>query len=218
MGFKQRSVCYILLGCMVVQPITSCTWREIGCATGGAAAMAAALALLHSKDKYTNTEKTLLISCATAVGCIIGSELVGGTAEYISIKRAEYRAEAEQITRNMEHIQESMDEMDEQLVWLEQQSNQLESASKQVKKLGVGKDMMAKKLKEAAHKRTQDVNAVEKNMKAVKSDLSYMAANTSNLQEKEKIKRKIAEIDKRILATQRVRNNILSASASVSYT
>lgn len=217
MILSRKSIGYITLACAGWVPFSSCTWRQAGCAAGGIAAMTAAMALLHSTKSFSDGEKAALIACATAVGCILGSELIGGTAEYISIKRAEYRAEAEQLRSNIAHIQESMSEMDNQLAWLENQASNLKSAANQVNGLTVGQDMMKAEFKKAVNKRIQDTKTIETNLTAARNDAQFLLSQTTDHEQKELIEQQIIEINKRIAATRQVRDSILEADASITY-
>ena len=147
----------------------------------------------------------------------MGSELAGRTEEYISLKRAEYRAEAEQLRSDIQHIENSIEDIDSQLSWINNQANELKTAADKVKALPVGREYMAGELKKAVSKRIADVDLLEKNLKTAKADTQFLSSVSNDESQKKKLQQQIRELDKRIAETRKVRNNILATNAAIAY-
>lgn len=169
------------------------------------------------KSEMTNAEKAALTACATGIGCLLGSELAGQAEEYVSIKRAEYRAEIAQLEEDIHHIEKSISDADSQLAWMDSQSKELTTHAENVKNLPVGKEYMASELKKAAKKRETDIDFVEKNLLAAKADTQFLQTVATDQEQKKKLEEDLQALEERLSATRTVRDNILAANASVEY-
>lgn len=223
--FKKSLRCFLFTG-LIIGNLQSCSWREFGCAAGSIAGQIGAQAWIHQYNKEREREhkptisganQQAIIACATALGCIIGSELVGCTAEYVSIKRAEYQAEAEQLAKDIERLDKAMSDTDNQLAWMNGQASELKKQASNVKKLPVGREYMAGELQKAVVKRKADVETIQKNLRVAREDAAFLRSVSTDQAQKQALQQKIKEIDERIATTRQVRDNILAANASVSY-
>ncbi len=161
--------------------------------------------------------EALLVGCAGAIGCLLGSELAGRTEEYVAIKREEYRAEAAQLAADIEHIEESMEDVDGQLAWMNSQANELKTQAAKVKTLSAGREYMAGELKKATTKRKEDIKLIESNLKAARDDARFLSKVSEDAEQKKKLQQQVRELDKRIAETRKVKEKILAADVAVSY-
>ncbi len=198
----------------------------MGCITGTALATAGVSLWINEynedrrekgKSEMSDEAEALLVSCAGAIGCLLGSELAGRTEEYVAIKREEYRAEAAQLAADIEHIEESMEDVDGQLAWMNSQANELKTQAAKVKTLSAGREYMAGELKKATTKRKEDIKLIESNLKAARDDARFLSKVSEDAEQKKKLQQQVRELDKRIAETRKVKEKILAADVAVSY-
>ncbi len=205
---------YVVLGGVALTGATSCTWRQVGCAAGAAAASAATYALLG--DHVSDGEKAAYTAIAGVLGCMIGSELAGVTEEYVSLKREEYRNEAEYLKAQNALTQEVIDESASEIAWLEDQAATLEEQLKEGKSLS-NSSLLKSQFKEAASKRQNDVALVESNLNKARKDTYVALKKASDAQEKAALQTQIKELDAQIVKTKAVKRRFLAAGNEIRY-
>lgn len=212
--------------CLLVSLSCSCTWRQVGCASGAALAYAGTSALLDQDEKnriekgkktLSKEEKALIIGSATALGCMIGSEIAGGIEVYVAKKREEYKNEAAFLEAHIAGLKQSVRKADQELAWLDQQALQLQEEAQKIRQLPALRQEMAARLKTAAEKRKSDAGKLQTYLKDARADARKAYASSSDAKLKGELKKKIAELDERLVRTRQVTNNILAAGSRVAY-
>ncbi len=169
-------------GSVLLSGLVSCTWREVGCATGASLAYVGATALLKNYPKLSDTEKAAILAVASSIGCVLGSEIAGGIENYVEKKREEYRTEAEYLQAHIDDMQSDGKDIDAEIAWLQNQTNKLEQEKKNLNKLPAMRTEMNSKMKEAANKRVTDAKRVEKYVSDAKADAEKAYRTTSDVE------------------------------------
>lgn len=206
--------------------ITSCTWRQIGETGGGIGGFVLALAWINGENEsrkekglrpLTDEEEQQIAAVATALGLALGAELGEAMGEYVAKKREEYRTETEYLNAQINGVNKSIRKADAELTWLNEQSSTLKKQADNIRSLPGAKEKAAAKIKESATKREQDVNELDKHLRAARADTLQAYRSTTDKERKQQLQQNIKALDERIAATRKVRNNILAASNSVAY-
>ncbi len=216
--------CVLLLAPMVVGVQSSCSVRQIGATVAGAATYYGTKELLDSEDEkrikkgkapLTDAQRTLILTTASALGSVIGSEIAGGVEEYVVKKREEYRSEAEYLQAHVDDLRDMCDDMDDELAWLEEQNTTLQEQAKNVKKMPALRKEMASRLNDAADKRYKDAKDVEKYLNAARKDAMKAYSSSSDAAKKAELKKEIAALDSRIARTRKVSKSLLATKSRV---
>lgn len=220
MKINFKHTVYTLTAFASLVSITGCEgWGEICCSTGRLAAQTAATALLEKTDagkKLTPEQKEAIVIVAGELGCLLSCSPVL-IDEYVQKKREEYATEAAYLQAHIDDLNKSIARADKDIAWLENQNVTLKKQAGEIKKLPALKGHLSSQFKDAARKRGDDAQKLEKYLRDERDDSKLALRTTSDEEKKTELRNRIKELDGRIESTKKVRKELMKTSAQVSY-